>query len=534
MTDAQIRDVAAASKAWPFEEARKLIQRLERAGGEGPVIFQTGYGPSGLPHMGTFGEVVRTSMVRHAFETLSDRPTKLICFSDDMDGMRKVPGNVPNQDMLAQHLGRSLTSVPDPFGTHESFAHHNNDRLRAFLDQFGFEYEFLSSTECYKSGRFNGALLRMLQVYDQIMEIVLPTLGEERRATYSPFLPVHPESGVVQQVPVLECDVANGTILYRSEDGEELETPVTDGNCKMQWRADWALRWFALGVDYEMAGKDLIDSVRLSGRIVRALGGTPPEGFNFELFLDEHGARISKSKGNESITVDDWLRYAPDESLAYYMFQRPRQAKRLYFDVIPKAVDEYVTFLDRYPEQEAKDRLANPVWHIHNGEPPAEYIPASFNLLLNLVSASNAEDRDILWGFINRYDPDAHPDNHPFLDRLVGYAINYYHDFVKPAKQYRPPTEQEREALSDLKARLQGLLTDGADGAGADGEAIQTVVYEVGKAHEFEPLRAWFGALYETLLGQTHGPRFGSFVEIYGLEETIALIEGALAGKFAA
>ncbi len=532
MTVAQhIRETASASKAWPFEEARKIVERLNRIGSVDVVTFQTGYGPSGLPHMGTFGEVARTSMVRHAFETLSDVPTKLLCFSDDMDGMRKVPAGLPNQDLLAQHLERSLSSVPDPFGTHESFGHHNNARLRAFLDQFGFEYEFLSATECYKSGKFNDALLRVLAVYDEVMDIVLPTLGDERRATYSPFLPVHPTSGVVLQVPVLERDVAKGTILYRGEDGRQVETSVTDGHCKMQWKADWAMRWYALGVDYEMAGKDLIESVKISSRIVRAMGARPPEGFNFELFLDEHGAKISKTKGNESIKVDDWLRYAPDESLTYYMFQKPRQAKRLYFDVIPKAVDEYIAFLDKFPEQEAKERLGNPVWHIHKGSPPAEYIPVSFNLLLNLVSASNAEDRDILWGFINRYDPDASPDNHPFLDRLVGYAINYYHDFVKPTKSYRLPTDQEQEALLDLKARLERLQAEEGD---PTTEEIQTQVYEVGKSHEFEPLRAWFGALYETLLGQSQGPRFGSFVEIYGLQETVALIDAALSGKLAA
>ncbi len=525
---AEIREIAGTSKAWPFEEARKLTQRLSRRDDVSEVVFQTGYGPSGLPHMGTFGEVARTAMVRHAFETLSDVPTKLICFSDDMDGMRKVPAGLPNQAMLAQHLERSLTSVPDPFGTHESFGHHNNARLRAFLDQFGFEYEFLSATECYKSGQFNSSLLRILEVYDDVMNIVLPTLGEERRATYSPFLPVDPESGIVLQVPVLERDLSRGTVLYKDKTGKEVETQVTDGRCKMQWKADWAMRWYALGVNYEMAGKDLIESVKISSRIIKAMGGTAPEGFNFELFLDEHGAKISKTKGNESIKVDDWLRYAPDESLSYYMFQKPRQAKRLYFDVIPKAVDEYVTFLGKYPEQEAKERLSNAVWHVHNGEPPAEHLPVSFSLLLNLVSASNAEDRDILWGFINRYDADASPGNHPLLDRLVGYAINYYHDFVKPTKSYRLPTDQEREALTDLKARL-AALTDGEVTA----EAIQSEVYAVGKAHGFDPLRAWFGALYETLLGQSQGPRFGSFVEIYGVEETIILIDQALAGKLA-
>ncbi len=529
MTAPRVRDEALSSKAWPFEEARKLLERLERKGGAEQVIFETGYGPSGPPHIGTFGEVARTSMVRHAFATISDVPTKLVCFSDDMDGMRKVPGGVPNPDMLAQHLERSLTSVPDPWGEHESFGHHNNARLRAFLDQFGFEYEFLSATECYKAGRFNDALRRVLEVYDDVMGIVLPTLGDERRATYSPFLPVEPESGRVLQVSVVGHDATRGTILYRDKAGNEVETSVFDGQCKMQWKADWAMRWYALGIDYEMSGKDLYESVKISSRIVKAMGGVPPEGFNYELFLDEKGAKISKTKGNESITVDAWLRYAPNESLGYYMFQKPKQAKRLYFDVIPKAVDEYIAFLDKYPEQELKDQLSNPVWHIHNGEPPAEYIPVSFNLLLNLVSVSSTDDRDVLWGFINRYDPDASPANHPLLDRLVGYAINYYHDFVKPTKSFRTPTEPEHAALVDLKGRLEALR-----GTDPDGETIQSEVYAVGKAHEIEPLRAWFGALYETLLGQAQGPRFGSFAQLYGLDETIALIDKALEGKLAA
>ncbi len=523
-----VRVEALTSKAWPFEEARKVLARVERQGGVEQVIFETGFGPSGPPHIGTFGEVARTSMVRHAFSVLSDIPTKLICFSDDMDGMRKVPGGVPNQELLAQHLERSLTSVPDPWGEHESFGHHNNARLKAFLDRFGFEYEFLSATACYKSGRFNDALRRVLEVYDDVMDIVLPTLGEERRQTYSPFLPVEPESERVLQVPVIDRDPVRGTILYRDEMGREVETSVMNGHCKMQWKADWAMRWFALGVDYEMSGKDLYESVKISSRIVKAMGGKVPEGFNYELFLDEKGARISKTKGNESIRVDDWLRYAPNESLGYYMFQKPKQAKRLYFDVIPKAVDEYITFLAKYPEQDVKERLGNPVWHIHNGEPPAEQIPVSFNLLLNLVSASNAQDREILWGFINRYDPDASAERHPMLDQLVGYAINYYHDFVEPAKTFRAATDMERAALEDLKTRLSALV-----GSDADGTAIQSEVYAVGKAHEFEPLRAWFSTLYETLLGQTQGPRFGSFAAIYGIEETIALIDKALSGELA-
>ncbi|MFP3943257.1 MAG: lysine--tRNA ligase, partial [Alphaproteobacteria bacterium] len=454
-------------------------------------------------------------------------PTRLIAFSDDMDGLRKVPSNLPQQEMLHAHLGKPLSAIPDPFGTHESYSAHNNARLRAFLDEFGFDYEFVSSTDCYRSGRFDEALRRVLECYDEVMAIILPTLGEERRRTYSPFLPVSPKTGKVLQVPVLERDADAGTILFEDEDGTRTELPVTGGNCKLQWKADWAMRWYALGVDYEMAGKDLIDSVRLSSRIVKALGGTPPEGFSYELFLDEKGQKISKSKGN-GLTIEEWLRYASPESLSLYMFQSPRKAKRLYFDVIPKTVDEYISHLHSFAEQDGKARLGNPVWHVHTGEPPRETVPVSFNVLLNLVSASNSEDRMVLWGFLRRYDPSLSPDNHPLLDRLVTYAINYFHDFVKPAKTFRLPTDTERAALLDLKSRLEKMA---ASEPAPEAETIQNEVYAVGKAHAFENLRDWFRALYEVLLGQSQGPRFGSFVALYGLRETAALIDGALERK---
>jgi lysyl-tRNA synthetase, class I len=521
--DAQLRAAAMASKAWPFEEAKKLIARVEKRGGDGAVLFSTGYGPSGLPHIGTFGEVARTTMVRHAYETLTGAKTRLVAFSDDMDGLRKVPDNVPNKDMLAAYIGHPLSSVPDPFtNEYPSFAAHNNARLRRFLDAFGFEYEFFSATECYKSGMMDATLLKMLAVYDKVMDIILPTLGEERRKTYSPFLPVCPRTGRVLQVPMIARDVAAGTITYLDpETGEEVTTPVTGGRVKCQWKADWALRWTALGVDYEMAGKDLIDSVNLSGKICRALGGTPPDGFIYELFLDERGEKISKSKGN-GLTIDEWLRYATPESLSLFMYQKPKTAKRLYFDVIPKNVDEYLTFLGKYWDETGEERLTNPVWHIHEGEPPHVNVAVSFALLLNLVSASNARDKAVLWGFIRRYAPDATPETQPELDRLVGYAIAYFHDFVEPTKQYRPASDKERAAFADLHERL-GRIAERASG-----EDIQNVVYEVGKTHGFEPLRSWFQALYEVLLGQTQGPRFGSFVELYGVEETRAMIAKAI------
>jgi lysyl-tRNA synthetase class 1 len=500
---------AHVSKAWPFEEARKVLSRLKRIPKPtGAIIFETGYGPSGLPHIGTFGEVARTTMVRHAFRVLTEDkvPTRLIAFSDDMDGLRKVPDNIPNKEMVAEHLGKPLTQVPDPFGDHPSFGHHNNARLRAFLDTFGFDYEFLSATECYTTGRFDKTLLKVLEHYDAIRDVILPTLGPERRATYSPFLPLSPTTGRVLQVPVVDIDLSSGSIAYKDPDtGKLTQVPVTRGHCKLQWKADWAMRWAALGVDYEMAGKDLIESVR----------------------LDENGEKISKSRGN-GLTIEEWLTYASPESLALYMFQSPRKAKRLYFDVIPRAVDEYVGHLAAYPKEDQAAKLMNPVWHIHQGEPPEAELPISFALLLNLASASNSEDRGVLWGFIRRYKHDATPEAHPLLDQLVGYAIRYFHDFVKPNKDYRAPSEKERAALLDLDARLAKLPH------GVLAEAIQAEVYAVGKEHGFEPLREWFAALYEVLLGQTQGPRFGSFVELYGIAETRALIAKALQGELVA
>ncbi|MCZ8186938.1 MAG: lysine--tRNA ligase [Beijerinckiaceae bacterium] len=553
------RDAAQNSAAWPFEEARKLVARLERRGGfaksgKQAVLFETGYGPSGLPHIGTFGEVARTTMVRRAFETLTggEIPTRLIAFSDDMDGLRKVPDNVPNKEMLAKALNLPLTKVPDPFGTHESFGHHNNARLCAFLDQFGFEYEFRSSTEWYRSGAFDRTLLLMLERYEAIMAIMLPSLREERAATYSPFLPIHPETGHVMQVPIEERKLDAGTIVWRDPaTGKAFETPVTGGHAKLQWKPDWAMRWVALDVDYEMAGKDLIDSVKLSGEIVRALDGEPPEGFNYELFLDEKGQKISKSKGN-GLTIDEWLTYASPESLALYMFQRPREAKKLYFDVIPRAVDEYLSFLDAFGRQDEKNRLGNPVWHIHGGNPPApERIgtagdqpgtQVSFGLLLNLVAVANAEDKAVLWGFLQRYAPGASPETHPRLDNLVGYAIRYFRDFVKPKKAYKPADEVEAAALQALLGKLRALPSD------AGPEAIQEAAYDVARAEpryqDFKakgatPERpgvsnAWFSAIYQILLGEERGPRFGSFAAIYGLSNTAILIEKALRGELIA
>ncbi|WP_312167136.1 lysine--tRNA ligase [Phenylobacterium sp.] len=550
---------AREAKSWPFEQARILLDRILKLRlsdaerdlaasliGEGkadeavttfpvlaqPVVFQCGFGASGLPHMGTFGEAARPTMVRTAFRALTEDaiPTKLIVFSDDMDGLRKIPDNVPNREMLEEDRDKPVSAVRDPFGEYESFAHHNNARLRAFLDGFGFDYEFMSSTQTYRSGRFDEVLLKILERFDAVQGVMLPTLGEERRATYSPFLPISPKSGRVLQAPTVGRDVEKGTITFPDEDGTLTEIPVTGGHVKLQWRPDWAARWYALGVDFEASGKDLVDSVRVSNKLVKVLGGTPPEAFHFELFMDENNQKISKSKGN-GLTMEEWLRYGAPESLAYYMYQSPKSAKRLYFDVIPKATDEYLQQLEAFNKARATSNataIDNPAWHVHRGAPPQKGSPLSFSLLLNLVSAADASTKDILWGFISRYMPGATPQTEPTLDRLVGYAINYYEDFVKPSKRFRAPDAKERAAMEDLLARLKALPAE------ADAETIQNEVFEVGKAASFEPLRAWFQALYEVLLGQSQGPRFGSFAAIFGLERTIALIERALAGELVA
>jgi lysyl-tRNA synthetase class 1 len=524
-------ELLQTSKAWPVVEAAKLLARVgQTPPDKGFVLFETGYGPSGLPHIGTFAEVFRTSLVRQAFGRMSDLPTRLFAFSDDMDGLRAVPDNIPNAAMVAQHLQRPLTSIPDPFGTAESYGAHMNQRLRTFLDGLGFEYTFVSATECYRAGRFNAMLLRLLERHEAVRQVVLPSLGPERCLTYSPILPISPETGRVLQVPLLATDPAAGTITYRNEAGKVVEQPVTDGQAKLQWRADWAMRWAALGVDYEMYGKDLIDSVKLSSQICRILGGVPPEGFSYELFLDEHGQKISKSKGN-GMTVDEWLTYGTKESLKLFMFQGPRKAKRLYFDVIPRNVDDYFGLLDRYGEQDLEQRYHNPVWHIHGGDPPPGGLPITFTMLLNLASVVNAEEPGVLWSFIERYAPGASSRNAPGLDELVRLALAYYRDFVKPNKAYRLPSEAERQGLEELAGWLEGF-EPGARSGEEIAAAIQEEIYEIGKRHGFaDDLRGWFRSLYQVLLGQSEGPRFGSFVAYYGPAETAALIRQVLGGR---
>ncbi len=511
------------AKAWPFEEAKKI---LEKVGGKTPqkgyVLFETGYGPSGLPHIGTFGEVVRTSFVRHAFQCIAPEiPTKMFCVSDDIDGLRKVPENVPNQELVRANLGRPLTSVPDPFGTHESYGHHMNSRLRAFLDSFGFEYEFISATDKYKSGAFDSTMLRVLEKYEELMDLMLPTLGAERQETYSPFMPIDPESGIVIDKGVKGINKQKGTVIYVDGKGTEKETPVTGGNCKLQWKIDFGARWYSLGVDYEIYGKDHQPNERIYRSVCEILGGVPPVNFTYEMFLSDTGEKISKSKGN-GISVDDWLKYAPAESMSLFMYQKPKTAKRLYFDVIPKAMDEYLTFASAYAGEDEAKRLENPAFHIHFGKVPPINFNLSYSLLLNLASVCNPDNDSVLWGFISKYQSGLTPENSPLLKTMVHRAIAYYNDFIRKNKKYRQPTEAEIAALRELGSALQNAMEEEKN----DGALLQNIVFRVGKMHGYEKImREWFLALYQILLGQDQGPRMGSFIALFGIDNFVKLVE---------
>ena len=512
------KSIIQDTSSWPFVEARKLVkERQEIYEKKKKITLQTGYGPSGLPHIGTFAEVVRTTMMVNAIKQIIDIPTEIITFSDDMDGLRKIPDNVPNKEILEKNLHKPLTSIPDPFKKFKSFGEHNNEMLKKFLNEFKFDYIFRSSTDTYKKGIFNNALLQVLEKYEQIIEIILPTLGKERQKTYSPFLPICPTTGQVLEVPVIEIKKKEGKIIYKNRD-KEIETEVINGKCKLQWKVDWAMRWYAFDIDYEMYGKDLIESAILSSKICQILGKKSPNGFAYEMFLDEKGEKISKSKGN-GITIEQWLKYASPESLSFYMYQNPKRAKKLYANVVPNAVDEYLTSIDKFTEQDIQHRLLNPIWHVHNGNPPKEKSIMPFSVLLNLVGTSNATDKNVLWKFIKKYKKDIKVSDHPILDSLVEYALKYFTDIVKPNKKYRKPNENEKKALQDLVKRLRNCKDQ------MDPEAIQTIVYSVGKDNGYqENLREWFKAIYEIIFGDQNGPRMGFFISFFGIKESIELI----------
>ena len=514
-----------STSSWPFVEIRKLLKdRKDLIKSKNKITFQTGYGPSGLPHIGTFGEVARTTMMINALNHIQNIETDLITFSDDMDGLRKVPDNIPNDKILHENLGRPLTSIPDPFNKFDSFGKHNNEMLKNFLNKFNFKYNFKSSTENYKGGIFNNSLMRVLEKYEEIMEIILPTLRSERKKTYCPFLPICPTTGKVLEIGLLEMNKKTGTVIF-DNNGKKLETQILNGNCKLQWKVDWAMRWFTFDVDFEMYGKDLTESAILSNKICKTLGKKPPNGFAYELFLDEKGEKISKSKGN-GISIEQWLRYASPESLSLYMYQNPTRAKKLYSDVVPKAVDEYLSLIEAFPKQEIKSKLLNPVWHVHNGEPPKEKIVMTFSMLLNLVGSSNADSKKILWKFIQRFHTDIKPENYLILDQLTEYAINYFKDKVEPNKIYKVPNESEKKALMNLAKKLESITQD------IKPEDIQTVVYSTGKENGYEKkLREWFVLIYEVLFGSEDGPRMGFFISFFGVKETIELINKKIKNK---
>ena len=507
-----------STSSWPFVEVRKLLKdRKELIKKKNKITFQTGYGPSGLPHIGTFGEVARTTMMINALNNIQKIDNELITFSDDMDGLRKVPDNIPNEEILKKNLGKPLTSIPDPFKKYNSFGEHNNEMLKQFLNKFKFKYIFKSSTENYRKGVFNNSLMRVMEKYDEIMNIILPTLREERRKTYSPFLPICPKTGKVLEIPLLSMDKDTGRVIF-DNNNEKIETSILDGNCKLQWKVDWAMRWFTFDVDFEMYGKDLTESAILSNKICRVLGKNPPNGFAYELFLDEKGEKISKSKGN-GISIEQWLRYASPESLALYMYPNPKRAKKLYSAVVPKTVDEYLDFIERFPNQELKDQILNPVWHVHNGNPPSEKTVMPFSMLLNLVGSSNADNKNILWKFIKRFHKEINPKDHKILDDLTEYAINYFKDKVEPNKKFKKPNKEEKKALENLVKKLKQIKEP------LSPEDIQTHVYTVGKENGYEKnLREWFKLIYEVVFGEENGPRMGFFISFFGLNETIELI----------
>ena len=506
------------TSAWPFVEAKKMLrERKSFIEKKGKITLQTGYGPSGLPHIGTFAEVARTSMLVNALSQLSNLPTEIITFSDDMDGLRKVPDNVPNHKLLSDNLHKPLTQVPDPFEKFDSFGEHNNEMLKNFLDSFKFKYNFQSSTSLYKNGFFNPTLKIILENYEGIMNIIIPTLGKERQQTYSPFLPICPDTGHVLEVPVLEIDKEKSKIIFDNK-GEKLEVSILDGNCKLQWKVDWAMRWYALDVDFEMYGKDLIESAVLSTKIINLIGKKNPSGFAYELFLDEKGEKISKSKGN-GITIDQWLSYASPESLSLYMYQNPKRAKKLYKEIVPKAVDDYLDCIEKSKKQNELQLLMNPVWHVHNGNIPNEDMIMTFSMLLNLVETSNADSKDLLWKFVKKYKPDISEKNFPIFDSLVGYAIKYFNDVIKAQKKYKIPNENEKLALQALIKTLEKCNDEMLP------EDIQTLIYSTGKENGYsDNLRDWFKLIYEVVFGDENGPRMGFFISFFGVNETKELL----------
>jgi lysyl-tRNA synthetase class 1 len=512
--------------SWPFKEAQKLQKRFFDFPPH-PVRFETGFGPSGMPHIGTFAEVARTTWVRHAFESLTNQPTELIAFSDDMDGLRKVPLNLPNPDMLAENLGKPLCDIPDPFGERESYSAHMNQMLVAFLDSYRFDYTFQSSQEAYRRGDFNDGLAVILGRVDEIKQMILPTMSESKRTHWSPFFPICEKCGRIYTTRVTGYHATDNTIDYvcDREDGgfthcgHKGSTSIFNGRVKVGWKIDWALRWYSYDIGYEMYGKDLIESAKLSGKIVRKMGKQPPTGLFYELFLDEQGRKISKSVG-KGLTIDAWISYAPLESLLYYIFQNPKQAKRLFWGIVPKSVDDYLAGLNQYETLDPDKRPNATIWHLFNqGKTVPTYrSPINFSLINNLISAVGADDIDLILEYLKRYDSSI-GNEMSIMEDLVKKAMNYYRDFILPKKDYRSPTDREKGMLKLLHAKLAGY-------EGNDEDELQSIPFAVARESDESP-KAFFKMFYEVVFGQERGPRFGTFVQLVGKEKALHLLKKA-------
>ncbi|MFH2218432.1 MAG: lysine--tRNA ligase [Pseudomonadota bacterium] len=513
-------------KCWPFKEADKLRKRYTETPNI-PVRFETGFGPSGMPHIGTFAEVARTTWVRHAFEFLTRWPTQLIAFSDDMDGLRKVPLNLPQQEMLTENLGRPLCRIPDPFGECESYSAYMNNKLREFLDSYSFDYTFQSSHEAYTRGDFNDGLSVILQKVEDVKAIILPTMSEAKRANWSPFFPICENCGRINSTQVTGYDIENNAIDYSCEQeegevkscGHKGTASIFNGKVKVGWKIDWALRWYSYDIGYEMYGKDLIESARLSGKICRLMGKQPPTGLFYELFLDAKGRKISKSVG-KGLTIDSWMSYAPLESLLFYIFQNPKQAKRLFWGIVPRSVDDYLSNLIQYRSMDPEDHPESTIWHLFNkGETVPSYNAAiNFSLINNLISAVGADDIDLILEYLKRYDSSMEKYG-TVIEDLVKKAMNYYRDFILPDKKYRTPTEKEKKMFNALRNEL-------AEYDGDDENELQSLPFNVVRAFDESP-KNFFKMFYEVLFGQERGPRFGTFVRLVGKEKALSLLDSA-------
>ena len=517
---------------WPYEEARKLVDRAQGYQPGRPVIFESGFGPSGLPHLGTMCEVLRPAYVRRALENVGDgRPARLIVFIDDIDGLRKVPESVPHRDEWKRYLGQPVARIPDPFGCCKSFADHMIDLLSKFLAPVEVDLELARASEMYASGRFDDALKLMLDKREDIIRVITPTLREENRAGWSPFMPICPACGQVNSTRVVAYHPDRAAVEFSCERdfggahgcGHRAEQSVLGGNAKVGWKVDWALRWYVLKVDYELYGKDLIDSARLSGQILRLLGGKPPIGFPFEMFLDEEGHKISKSVGR-GVTVDDWQRYAPIEVLKYFLLLSPRRARKLFIETIPQYVDEYLDALREYARADNVEARRNMALEFVLQSRSSRRFDSSltYSMTMNLVAALGSSDRDLIWKYLTRYDPAIAGDAETeALGRtLMDCALNYYADFIEPTKKRYAPNNSEREQLKKLIEFLEA-------NPDAPGDEIEKKIYDLGREYYPKPGNI-FPLLYRVLLGQDRGPRLGAFIRLATPARVVELLNASL------